>query len=991
MMALASSVVPLLEDRRAPTAKDDRCGCGCLIVTRDSRRFTLPLRAVSFAASVAERVAEVTVEQTFENVYDELLEAVYIFPLPGGAAVSRFELHVDGKRLVGIVEERGEARRQYDQAIAQGKKAALLEQERDDVFTVKVGNLPPRSIATVKMVYSERLPAFDDGETELRIPLVVAPRYIPGQPLERASLGDGTESDSTSVPDASRISPPRLAPGLRGDVALAISIELLSEDSVDELGCTQHATKLAGAGGRATIALARKDELLDRDFVLRWRTAAAEEKPVLLVARKGGECYGLLSLVPPRDVREGQGARDVVFLIDRSGSMAGAKMDSAKRAVARLMRTLQPHDRFALCVFSDTPTWFMEGFSAADPHQMQSAQGWLQQRGAAGGTELDAALSGCFDLFESSSNVMPAGGMKKVKPQVTRMPILVLVTDGEVGNESEILRRIEGRLANVRVFTLGIDTAVNASFLRRLAQLGRGTSTFCAPGADLEAALARIGKEIGTPVLLDIEIEDQGLGFDQGSITPERLPDLFAGRTASIFFKCRPGMAGRSPAPSSLGQVRVRAKRAEGGVFEQVVSAQLVDMAALSQLWAKSRISDLEDRYRLAYGGAGGGLEASRAEILGIALEHQLLTRFTAFIVIDHSEVEARLARRKIVQAVETPAEWAKAEEAPRPITGRFMPSANTASMPPGSAAKKMGPMPSAPPAPKPSVGRPLSPPSATGRTSDVRRGGGAPPPPPAKDSFDMLDIDADDRMGSAEAFSALEGGPPPAAARFAASDPFAAPADPFGAPAADPFGDADAFADGAAGGASFDGGRRGGDPFGPPVGGGVAGGGVAGRGRLDEDEMAPPPPPPPPSRRIAASRPPARSAELDGKAGMGRTPPPRMLATVVDELGKELAAVLAALDRGEWPQDGGARLGALREECILALRASQIAHVATRTAELLGTTLASLLTALQRRKGKPVDLVHAVRAASEALAAQCRSELAPLLGSGGSPWEASI
>src|SRR5437870_1026939 len=121
LMAVAD-LIPLLEDRRAPTAKDDRCGCGCLIVTRESRRFTLPLRAVSFSARVAERVAEVTVEQTFENEYPELLEAVYIFPLAGGAAVSRFELHVDGKRLIGIVEERGEARRQYDEAIAQGKK-----------------------------------------------------------------------------------------------------------------------------------------------------------------------------------------------------------------------------------------------------------------------------------------------------------------------------------------------------------------------------------------------------------------------------------------------------------------------------------------------------------------------------------------------------------------------------------------------------------------------------------------------------------------------------------------------------------------------------------------------------------------------------------------------------------------------------------------------------------------------------------------------------
>ncbi len=948
-MSPMADALTLIDDRRAPTAKDDRCGCGCLIVTRESRRFTLPLRAVSFSAQVAERVAEVTVEQTFENTYAELLEAVYIFPLPGGAAVSRFELHVDGKQLVGIVEERGEARRQYDAAIQQGKKAALLEQERDDVFTVKVGNLPPRSIATIKMVYSERLPAFDDGETELRIPLVVAPRYIPGQPLERASLGDGTEVDTTSVPDASRISPPRLAPGLRGDVALGITIDLLGSDAVDELGCTQHATKVAGSGGRLTVALARKDELLDRDFVLRWRTAAAQERPVLLVAKKGGECYGLLSLVPPREVREGQGARDVVFLLDRSGSMAGPKMDSAKRAVLRLVETLQPHDRFALCAFSDSPSWCTDGFIAAGRDGFRRAHSVLNGIAAAGGTELDSALGECFSMLENTSGVLAPGGMQKLKPAANRLPILVLVTDGEVGNESEILRRVEGRLANVRVFTLGIDTAVNAAFLRRLAQLGRGTATLCPPGAGLEDALARIGKEIGTPVLLDIEVEDRGLGFDGASITPERLPDLFAGRTASVFFKCR----------ATKGQIKIRAKRAEGGVYEQVVSAESVDLAALSQLWAKSRISDLEDRYRLAYGGAGGGLEASRAEILGLALEHQLLTRFTAFIVIDHSEVAERLARRTVVQAVETPDQWDGEQKHE---------SAIAVSKSKVAFRKDAGPPPAARgPAPRLTGRAPVPPASPAAPGSSFRKMG--PPPPPAS-------IRANERV----VFGDDEDGPAFKMAELIAPDPLGAPP-----PSA------------AAGG-----GGGGQDPFAldleldsTPKGGGMnmPRGGRARRDAVasSDEAFADALDMPEGGEEMEA---PAEWIALSGSAKgkpAGRAPAPRAFATVVDELGKELASIVAALDRGEWPKDAGARLGVLREECLAALAASRIAHVAVRTKELVGAKLAMLIEALRARKGKPQDLANGARAASEALAAQCRSELAPLLGSGGSPWEASI
>lgn len=1144
-----AEALPLLDDARAPTAKDDRC-CGCMMVTREAKRFSLPLRAVSFAARVAERVAEVTVEQTFENTYAELLEAVYIFPLSGSAAVSRFELHVNGKQLVGIVEERGEARRQYDHAIAQGKKAALLEQDRDDVFTVKVGNLPPRSVATVKMVYSERLPAFDDGETELRIPLVVAPRYIAGQPLERESLGEGTESDTTGVPDASRISPPRLAPGLRGDVKLDIKVDLLGAEGVDELGCTQHAAKLASAAGTLSVTLAKKDDLLDRDFVLRWRTAAKEERPVLLVTKKGGECYGLLSLVPPRDVMEGQGARDVIFLLDRSGSMEGAKMDSAKKAIERLLGTLQPHDRVAVCAFDDVLEWHQDGFVAADSLGQQQIKRWLRTVGPRNGTELDLALRGVLQLFESSTNVLAPGGMKKIKPAAPRMPVLVLVTDGQVGNESEILRRIENRLARVRVFTLGIDSAVNAAFLRRLAQLGRGTATLCSPGADLEDALARIGREIGTPVLLDVEVEDRGLGFDEASLTPERLPDLFAGRTASVFFKCR----------SIKGAVKIRAMRAEGGIFEQVVNAEAVDLNALPQLWAKSRIADLEDRYRLAYGGAGGGLEASRGEILGLALEHQLLTRFTAFIVVDHSEVAERLAKRKIVQAVEQPAEWAgKAEQAKKQKgTGAIARSSIAA---PGSIlAGKRTPPP--PPAIQSRMRSVRSPDPIESEDAGHFGGGvdpfavaplgapagaappafGAPPPPPAAafggDPF-ALDMEEDARCMNLPADAR-----PSISARKAGADRHDDEIDDLdvllGGPADDQFVDGldaptgrkqDLSASASSGMPSLPKTPPASTPaqpgplpdslleselFGHEVGSftgksttkqgalglaedgtvlllGVDGAGesvqrklfkVLERGtftrlgtaqavklgaRLIFTVFGGPESLQPDLRRwlaramlevpqasrgrtiaailnldprdatltrpeaaflqavaawgstrehvllVGADEPTAKAiawklhqlgtpngkfvteclgvAPAPRQPGTGRMaplpPPPRPLEKVLDELGKELSRIVLELEAGRWADTTA--LDKLREEALLGLALRGLEARAKRTSALLSRTLVELVTALRKKGGKPRDLVDPVRAASEALAAQCRSELAPLLGAGGSPWEASV
>src|SRR5688572_18422821 len=250
-----------LEAALKPTIAEDRTRAfGSLSVTKEDRRARLPLAGVRVSARVADRVAQISMEQKFRNPFSEALEAVYIFPLPGGSAVSAFELQVGSRVIKGLVKERGEARRTYVEAVQQGKRAALLEQDRDDVFTVQVGNLPPGEEVTVRIVTSERLPFFEDGTTELRLPLLVAPRYIPGHPLPRDPVGDGVEWDTDQVPDASRLTPPRLAPGFDPKVALQIEVEI-ADGLLSDLACSQHATKLSNG----KVALAKQDELLDRD------------------------------------------------------------------------------------------------------------------------------------------------------------------------------------------------------------------------------------------------------------------------------------------------------------------------------------------------------------------------------------------------------------------------------------------------------------------------------------------------------------------------------------------------------------------------------------------------------------------------------------------------------------------------------------------------------------------------------------------------------
>jgi Ca-activated chloride channel family protein len=609
-----------LETALKPTIAEERSrALGSLCVTRDERRARLPLAGVRISARVADRVAEITMEQKFTNPFAEALEAVYIFPLPGGSAVSAFELKVGSRVIKGIVKERGEARRTYTEAIQQGKRAALLEQDRDDVFSVQVGNLPPGEEVSVRIVTSERLPFFEDGTTELRLPLLVAPRYIPGGALPRDPVGDGVEWDTDQVPDASRITPPRLAPGFDPKVALNIDVEI-ADGALCDLACSQHATKMSGG----KIALAKQDELLDRDFILRWKLAGDRVRTSLLTTKEG---FGMLSILPPkRDGFLGL-ARDVVFILDRSGSMSGVKMTSAARACSLLLATLGPRDRFAITAFDNSTEWFSGGkFVKADEAGLEAGEKFLRTIDARGGTELDPAMKETLHLIGNR------------KEDEGRVPVVVILTDGQVGNESAVFQRVQNDGGDARIFTVGIDTAVNEAFLKRVSSLGGGTCTCVVPGEALEDALRGIGREIGAPLVVDVKVE----GVED--LAPARVPDLFAGRAATVFFRVKKGKT-----------VTVTGKYSDGKAFRETVKPGEIELPAIAHLWARTRVTDLEDRFRLE----AGNQDKLREEIISLAIKHTLLTRFTSFVVVDESEIVNKGGEvHRVVQPVLQPSKW---------------------------------------------------------------------------------------------------------------------------------------------------------------------------------------------------------------------------------------------------------------------------------------------------------------------------------------------
>jgi Ca-activated chloride channel family protein len=268
------------------------------------------------------------------------------------------------------------------------------------------------------------------------------------------------------------------------------------------------------------------------------------------------------------------------------------------------------------------------GLAQADEAGIERGEKWLRGIGARGGTELDGAMGQALELIRKHGE---AAG---------RVPVVVLLTDGQVGDESSVLRRLQKELGDARVFTLGIDTAVNDGFLKRLASLGGGTSTFVEPGARLEEALQAIGREIGAPLITDLRVEG---GLEDPA--PSRVPDLFAGRASSAFFRVR-----------SKGKVTVTGRYDDGKPFSVEIEPREAPLAAIDHLWARARVTDLEDQFRETHD------EAVKKEIIALSLRHMLLTRFTAFVVIDESEAVNKAGpRRTVVQPVEEAAEWTQA------------------------------------------------------------------------------------------------------------------------------------------------------------------------------------------------------------------------------------------------------------------------------------------------------------------------------------------
>lgn len=552
-------------------------------------------------------VARARIRQEFTNPSHAWAEGIYVFPLPDDAAVDRLRMTAGDRLIDGVIQERSTAKAQYEQARHEGKRASLVEQERPNVFTTSVANIAPGAAISIEIEYQQTV-RYDAGQFRLRYPMVVGPRYIPGTPALRAPGGTGWTPDTAEVPDASRITPPVEHPA-RGPLnPVDLTVELDPGAPLARLTASYHAIHTTPlADGRYRIELAQGPGPADRDFELVWQpTAEATPIATLFTERKGAETFAVLMVTPPASAAldELRRAREVIFVIDNSGSMHGASIDQAKAALKLALERLRPGDTFNVIRFNHTTDAVFSAAQAATPQNLAAASRYVGRLHADGGTEMLPALQQALDGREHPD----------------RLRQVIFLTDGAVGNETHLFAAIHERLGDSRLFTIGIGSAPNSHFMREAARLGRGTFTYVGSIAEVKDKMVALFAKLESPALTDVELEPVA----GGDIVPERIPDVYFGEPITVALR----------APALPSHVVLRG-RLGVEVWERVLLLHPAgEGAGLASHWASGRIAALLDRRR-----TGTSEDEIRRAVLDLALTHHLVSPYTSLMAVDITPV----------------------------------------------------------------------------------------------------------------------------------------------------------------------------------------------------------------------------------------------------------------------------------------------------------------------------------------------------------------
>ena len=569
-----------------------------------TRYVPLPLQHTAVDASIDGHVGTVKVRQQFENPFDTKIEAVYVFPLPERAAVSEFLMVIRNRTIRGIVREKEEAEAVYHQARAQGYRASLLVQRRPNIFEQKVANIEPGRGIDVDVTYFHTL-RYRDGWYSFVFPMVVGPRYNP--PGHADPVGAVPRGGRTEAPDGTAVE--YLAPDERSGHDIGIRVRIDAGVNIEEIRSSHEITTARDRPGTAGVTLAQGTTIPNRDFVLDFRVAGRTIKSNLLTHTDAetGDGFFTLMLIPPLDTAAvARRPMEMVFVVDCSGSMDGRPLEQAKEAVASALDRLEPTDTFQIIRFSDRASRFGRAPVPATVENVAAARKYLSELDADGGTQMIEGIRGALDFPHSH----------------THFRFVSFLTDGYIGNESEILAAVHRRVGASRIFSFGVGDSVNRYLMERMAKAGRGVAAYLGFEDSAEDVMGAFFDRVSRPALTDIEIDWGGMRVSE--TYPAKLPDLFVGRPLVVTGKYR-------------GRPREIAVSGTAGDSRRTLTASAHPDSetgrSIAKVWARSKIADLADR-QIAGGDPDGEL---RDAITRVALRHQLASSYTSFVAVDSS------------------------------------------------------------------------------------------------------------------------------------------------------------------------------------------------------------------------------------------------------------------------------------------------------------------------------------------------------------------
>jgi Ca-activated chloride channel family protein len=629
------------DDRAAPCGSE-----GALLYrsTSSGRYESVPLVHTDVALDVRGLVAAATVTQQYVNSNTEPIEAVYVFPLPHDAAVYDMEIRIGNRLIRSAIREREEAKRVYASAKSEGKRAALVEEERPNIFTASVANLMPGDHVDVRLRYVQPL-LWEDGRVRLVFPMVLGPRYIPGTQAISHN-GTGWAPDTDVVPDASRITPTVQHPESRSahDISLVVDLDSgLEAASIKSISHEITVRRLSD--GRQRIELAHGATLPNKDFILEVQQPESTQPRAALFlspASDWGEAHFLLAAYPPSAQPAKRMPVEMLYMIDVSGSMAGTSIQQAREALLQALDRLGPNDRFGILAFSSGYHEFASEPLIATAENLVAARRFVQHLEAGGGTEMLPAL---LHLMR--------------KPEIPGyLRHIVLLTDGDLGNEEQIFSALRQCLGGARLYTVAIGSAPNFFLATKMAQFGRGTFTHIADISEIREQMGRLLDSLENPVLTDVKLSFEGV--EVADLYPERPPDLFLRQPLLIFGRISQG---------HKGKLRITA-RSGSAPFETTIAFDASKAAfhpGITTLWARQRVEEFMDYWRRSD-------EDARAEVrttlVAHAMRYRLVTRFTSLVAVEETVANPSGQSSTVPVPTQLPAGWQRDKVFGAPATG---------------------------------------------------------------------------------------------------------------------------------------------------------------------------------------------------------------------------------------------------------------------------------------------------------------------------------